>query len=86
MPNEGLLKYKNVKDADGFVPDLSGSTQASFAHYQLKLSTTPGRAIYEVGEVLLIFGLWLQVGRLIGRCIGLEELFNRGTVPYWVLL
>ncbi|GMS95831.1 hypothetical protein PENTCL1PPCAC_18006 [Pristionchus entomophagus] len=48
VPNEGLMKYKNVKDADGFVPDLSGTTKTAFAHYQLKLATTPGRAIYEV--------------------------------------
>ncbi|KAK6748929.1 hypothetical protein RB195_001506 [Necator americanus] len=48
VPNEGLLKYKNVKDKDGFVPDLSGNTKAAFAHYQIKLRTTPGDAIYEV--------------------------------------
>lgn len=48
VPNDGLMAYKNVKDADGFVPDLSGTTKTAFAHYQLKLGTTPGRAIYEV--------------------------------------
>ncbi|KAK6055673.1 hypothetical protein COOONC_06822 [Cooperia oncophora] len=48
VPNEGLLKYKNVKDSDGFVPDLSGNTKAAFAHYQIKLRTRPGNAIYEV--------------------------------------
>ncbi|EPB76550.1 hypothetical protein ANCCEY_04329 [Ancylostoma ceylanicum] len=48
VPNEGLLKYKNVKDKDGFVPDLSGNTKTAFAHYQIKLRTTPGNAIYEV--------------------------------------
>lgn len=48
MPNEDLLKYKNVKDKDGFVPDLSGNTKAAFAHYQIKLRTEPGDAIYEV--------------------------------------
>ncbi|PIC31689.1 hypothetical protein B9Z55_012303 [Caenorhabditis nigoni] len=48
LPDEGLLAYKNVKDADGFVPDLSGSTKAAFAHYQLKIQTTPGVAIYEI--------------------------------------
>lgn len=48
MPNEDLLKYKNVKDKDGFVPDLSGNTKAAFAHYQIKLGTEPGDAIYEV--------------------------------------
>ncbi|GMR48160.1 hypothetical protein PMAYCL1PPCAC_18355, partial [Pristionchus mayeri] len=48
VPNHGLMAYKNVKDVDGFVPDLSGTTKTAFAHYQLKLGTTPGRAIYEV--------------------------------------
>uniref|UniRef100_A0A0N4WMR4 Sulfatase domain-containing protein n=1 Tax=Haemonchus placei TaxID=6290 RepID=A0A0N4WMR4_HAEPC len=48
VPNEGVLKYKNVKDKDGFVPDLSGNTQAAFAHYQIKLRTRPGKAIYEI--------------------------------------
>lgn len=48
IPNEGLLKFRKTKDKDGFEPDFSGSTKASFAHYQLKFETTPGRAIYEV--------------------------------------
>ncbi|CAJ0601293.1 unnamed protein product [Cylicocyclus nassatus] len=48
VPNEGLLKYKNVKDKDGFVPDLSGKTKTAFAHYQIKLRTKPGNAVYEV--------------------------------------
>ncbi|CAD6198672.1 unnamed protein product [Caenorhabditis auriculariae] len=48
IPNQGLLAYKNVKDADGFVPDLSGATKPAFAHFQLKLRTTPGDAVYEV--------------------------------------
>uniref|UniRef100_A0A8R1E3N2 Uncharacterized protein n=1 Tax=Caenorhabditis japonica TaxID=281687 RepID=A0A8R1E3N2_CAEJA len=48
LPDKELLAYKNVKDADGFVPDLSGSTKAAFTHYQLKIQTTPGVAIYEV--------------------------------------
>ncbi|VDM64563.1 unnamed protein product [Angiostrongylus costaricensis] len=48
VPNESLLKYKDVKDRDGFVPDLSGSTKTSFAHYQLTFRTKPGDSIYEV--------------------------------------
>lgn len=48
MPNDALLKYKNVKDADGFVPDLSGSTKLAILYYQIKLVTTPGDAEYEV--------------------------------------
>uniref|UniRef100_A0A1I7Y327 DUF229 domain-containing protein n=1 Tax=Steinernema glaseri TaxID=37863 RepID=A0A1I7Y327_9BILA len=48
VPHENLLKYKNVKDADGFVPELSGNTKATDALYQLKLRTEPGNALYEV--------------------------------------
>ncbi|KAF8371503.1 hypothetical protein PRIPAC_77932 [Pristionchus pacificus] len=47
-PKDDLIKYAGVKDNDGFVPDLSGSTQMTHAHYQIKLSTTPGRGVYEV--------------------------------------
>ncbi|EYB84590.1 hypothetical protein Y032_0314g2247 [Ancylostoma ceylanicum] len=48
VPNEGVMKYKDVKDKDGFVPDMSGNAKTAFAHYQVKLRTTPGEAIYEV--------------------------------------
>ncbi|TMS37546.1 hypothetical protein L596_004455 [Steinernema carpocapsae] len=48
VPHENLLKYKNVKDADGFVPELSGNTKATNALYQLKIRTDPGNALYEV--------------------------------------
>ncbi|GMR62931.1 hypothetical protein PMAYCL1PPCAC_33126 [Pristionchus mayeri] len=48
IPKDDLLKYKNVKDKDGFVADLSGKTKAAHAHYQVKLSTAPGRGVYEV--------------------------------------
>ncbi|KAF1752938.1 hypothetical protein GCK72_019493 [Caenorhabditis remanei] len=48
IPDKDLLAYTNVKDPDGFVPDLSGNTKTAFAHYQLKIQTTPGNAIYEV--------------------------------------
>ncbi|VDK73987.1 unnamed protein product [Gongylonema pulchrum] len=48
VPNNDLLKYRSVKDLDGFVPDLSGSATVQFAHYQLKFITTPGDAVYEV--------------------------------------
>lgn len=47
VPHSSLLKYKNVKDVDGFVPDLAGATKAAFAHYQIKFKTAPGNAIYE---------------------------------------
>ncbi|EFO84083.1 hypothetical protein CRE_16932 [Caenorhabditis remanei] len=71
LPDKELLAYKNVKDADGFVPDLSGSTKAAFAHYQLKIQTTPGVAIYEItlfydmvqDEVKLDFGAMSHVNK-----------------------
>lgn len=47
VPNTAVLRYRNAKDKDGFVPDLSGDTQVAFALYQLKLYTTPGKALYE---------------------------------------
>uniref|UniRef100_A0A1I7UIR9 Uncharacterized protein n=1 Tax=Caenorhabditis tropicalis TaxID=1561998 RepID=A0A1I7UIR9_9PELO len=48
LPEKSLLAYKNVKDTDGFVPDFSGDTQEAFAHFQLKIETIPGNAIYEI--------------------------------------
>ncbi|VDK49565.1 unnamed protein product [Anisakis simplex] len=48
VPHSTLLKYKNAKDADGFVPDLAGDTKTAFAHYQFKFVTQPGGAVYEV--------------------------------------
>ncbi|MFH4978249.1 hypothetical protein AB6A40_004958 [Gnathostoma spinigerum] len=47
VPNRNLLKYKDVKDKDGFVPAFEGKTEAAFAHYQLRFQTTPGNALYE---------------------------------------
>ncbi|UMM26561.1 hypothetical protein L5515_010208 [Caenorhabditis briggsae] len=48
LPEKDLLAYKNVKDRDGFVADLSGDTTPAFAHYQLKIETVPGNGIYEI--------------------------------------
>ncbi|GMT10822.1 hypothetical protein PFISCL1PPCAC_2119 [Pristionchus fissidentatus] len=48
IPKDSLLAYKTVLDKDGFVPDFSGNTKASHAHYQIKLKTSPGRGVYEV--------------------------------------
>lgn len=55
LPNNALLAYKKSYDADGHRPDLTGNTEAKFAHYQLKFWTTPGNAFYEVEP--LIFGM-----------------------------
>uniref|UniRef100_A0A1I7VZ31 DUF229 domain-containing protein n=1 Tax=Loa loa TaxID=7209 RepID=A0A1I7VZ31_LOALO len=47
VPHENLLKYKDTKDEDGFVPNLVAKTKAAFAHYQLRFVTKPGNALYE---------------------------------------
>ncbi|KAK6111077.1 hypothetical protein QQG55_42215 [Brugia pahangi] len=47
VPHENLLKYKDAKDIDGFVPNLVAKTKAAFAHYQLRFVTKPGNALYE---------------------------------------
>lgn len=47
-PNPDLLSYKDVKDADGFVPAFKAEARAVFALYQLKVVTSPNDAIYEV--------------------------------------
>ncbi|XP_053693436.1 uncharacterized protein LOC128741554 [Sabethes cyaneus] len=50
-PHQGLVKYKQNKDADGFIGDFSGSSKIAHDMYQVKLTTRPGGAIYE-GSVL----------------------------------
>lgn len=47
-PHEGLVRYKQNKDTDGFLGEFS-STGTKVAHdmYQVKLVTVPGKAIYE---------------------------------------
>ncbi|XP_065172102.1 uncharacterized protein [Atheta coriaria] len=46
-PNDNLIKFKNSKDNDGFVPDLTGNTQISTMLYQIKLKLFPGAGIFE---------------------------------------
>lgn len=48
VPDPALLAYAKAKDKDGFVADLSGKTALAFATYQLRLSTQPNGAFYEV--------------------------------------
>ncbi|GMR50749.1 hypothetical protein PMAYCL1PPCAC_20944, partial [Pristionchus mayeri] len=48
VPQETLLKYKSRKDFEGYIPDLTGNTKTTYAHYKIKLATTPGRGVYEV--------------------------------------
>jgi hypothetical protein len=47
IPDEHLLHYSGVKDADGFVPELKGTLSATFGTYQIRFKTTPGNAIYD---------------------------------------
>jgi len=47
IPDEDLLHYHGVKDQDGFVPDLGGNTNATFATYQIRFETQPGNALYD---------------------------------------
>uniref|UniRef100_A0A914WNZ1 Uncharacterized protein n=1 Tax=Plectus sambesii TaxID=2011161 RepID=A0A914WNZ1_9BILA len=42
-----LLRYKWVKDEDGFDPNLNGRTKLAFATYQLHVITEPGHSLYE---------------------------------------
>lgn len=46
-PQENLLKFKQNADIDGFVPDLTSTTKVFTEIYQVKITTTPGYAIYE---------------------------------------
>ena len=47
VPHADVLRYKKAKDADGFLPDLSGKGTVSLAQYQLRVRTQPGNALYE---------------------------------------
>lgn len=46
-PNEGLLKFHQAADTDGFVPDMSSNTQVTKVYLQLKVITRPANAIFE---------------------------------------
>lgn len=46
-PQKSLLKFKQNKDMDGFIADLTSSTKISNVLYQIKITTSPGNAIYE---------------------------------------
>lgn len=64
IPNDNLLKYKDAKDKDGFVPKLTGNTATRFAHYRLKVTTSPNDAVYEVGTRIRLDGGSKQYGGL----------------------
>ncbi|GAB0091979.1 uncharacterized protein DMENIID0001_069050 [Sergentomyia squamirostris] len=46
-PHDNLLRFKKNKDFDGFLADLTSTTQVFTEMYQVKLTTVPGKAIYE---------------------------------------
>lgn len=48
VANENVLKFKNTKDIDGRIPDLSDNTTAQRLYYQITLETTPGNGVFEV--------------------------------------
>lgn len=47
IPEASVMKYKQSKDKDGFIPDLSGTTAVSIEIFQLTFRTVPGGALYE---------------------------------------
>lgn len=47
-PHDNLLRFKQNKDFDGFLPDLtSQTTKVSSEMYQIKLTVKPGLSIFE---------------------------------------
>lgn len=43
----GLVKFQKTKDKDGFVAELSATTEVESELYQVKLRTKPGGALFE---------------------------------------
>lgn len=47
-PHDNLLRFKQNKDFDGFLPDLTSiTTKVRSEMYQLKLIVNPGQSIFE---------------------------------------
>jgi len=47
-PNEGLLKFHQAADTDGFVPDMSANTKITDIYLQIKvISRRPANAVFE---------------------------------------
>ncbi|XP_060838613.1 uncharacterized protein LOC132920325 isoform X2 [Rhopalosiphum padi] len=47
-PNEGLLKFHQAADTDGFVPDMSANTKITDIYLQIKVITRqPANAVFE---------------------------------------
>lgn len=47
IPQKSLLHFKSNKDTDGFLADLSATTKIVNDMYQVKIITSPSKAIYE---------------------------------------
>ncbi|WAR27881.1 hypothetical protein MAR_013585 [Mya arenaria] len=46
--NENVLKFKESKDIDGRIADMSAKTKPLQAFYQITMETTPGNGLFEV--------------------------------------
>lgn len=51
IPHKKLLEFKQNKDTDGFVPDLTSDTKIVNEMYQVKILVNPSAAIYEASVV-----------------------------------
>lgn len=50
-PHKKLLEFKQNKDMDGFIPDLSSDTKILNEMYQVKILVSPSEAIYEASVI-----------------------------------
>ncbi|KAK9504055.1 hypothetical protein O3M35_010490 [Rhynocoris fuscipes] len=48
VPSGALRRFHSSADKDGFVPNMSAYTPVTIVMYQLKLTTNPGKAIFEM--------------------------------------
>lgn len=46
-PHDNLMRFKQNKDVDGFLADLSSTTKVSSEMYQVKIVVKPGKSIFE---------------------------------------
>lgn len=46
-PHDNLMRFKQNKDFDGFLADLTSNTKVSSEMYQVKIVTKPGKSIFE---------------------------------------
>lgn len=46
-PHDNLLRFKQSKDGDGFLADLTSKTQITSEMYQVKITVKPGKSIFE---------------------------------------